>query len=196
MQAADEHEEAAGISAVLVANEDLDRAILDLAAVLDGLAHDHFEIILVGDAEQTDGVLADMRARVPRLPLVSATGRIAPRYELIFAAARDGQFDVRELNHLLEAVEGGADVAAGYRPRRTDGIVRQLQRWGWHVDVDCAFALFRRAVWQRLQSNARANLCAEMSSGARRLGFRVTDVPVSPARPRIDVQVSAETRAA
>src|SRR6266487_2919480 len=170
-----------GISALLVANDDMDRAVLDLAAVLDGLTPGRFEIILVGAAV---GSLSDLRARAPGLPIRCVQDDADPRYELVFVAARDGQFDIRELNHLLEAIEGGAEVAAGYRPRRTDAIVRCLQRWGCNVGVDCAFALLRRGVWQRLVTPARqGDLCAELSNRARRLGYGVAEVAVSQRRP-------------
>jgi hypothetical protein len=97
----------------------------------------------------------------------------------------------------MDAIEHGAEVAAGYRPRRTDAIVRRLQRWGWHVDVDCAFALLRRAVWQRLRDAASTGVpCAELSGKARRLGFRVAEVAVSQRRPSIGLAASAGGRAA
>jgi hypothetical protein len=183
-----------GISALLVANDDMDRAVLDLAAVLDGLTPKRFEIIVVGEAAAS---LSDLRARSPGLPIRCADADADPRYELIFVAARDGQFDIRELNHLLEAIERGAEVAAGYRPRRTDAIVRCLQRWGCNVDVDCAFALLRRAVWQRLMRPAhQGDLCVELSNRARRLGYGVAEVAVSQRRPSIGVAVTAGTRAA
>jgi hypothetical protein len=122
----------AGISAVLLPGADLESAVLDLVAVLEGLVGDRFEILLVS-GEQTPDV-ASLRARGRGLPLRLVQGATvgdgcdAARYELIFVAAQDGQFDVRELNHLLDAMEKGADVAAGYRPRRTDMLVRRLQR--------------------------------------------------------------------
>jgi hypothetical protein len=184
----------AGISALLVGKQDIDRAVLDLAAVLDGLTPERFEIIVLGEAA---GSLSELRARAPGLPIRCGSDGADPRYDLIFVAARDGQFDVRELNHLMDAIEGGAEVAAGYRPRRTDAIVRRLQRWGCNVDVDCAFALVRRAVWQTLTAQVRYSYpCAELSTTARRLGFRVAEVAVSQRRPTIGVAVSAGTRAA
>jgi hypothetical protein len=183
-----------GISALLVGKQDIDRAVLDLAAVLDGLTPERFEIIVLGEAA---GSLSELRARAPGLPIRCGSDGADPRYDLIFVAARDGQFDVRELNHLMDAIEGGAEVAAGYRPRRTDAIVRRLQRWGCNVDVDCAFALVRRAVWQTLTAQVRYSYpCAELSTTARRLGFRVAEVAVSQRRPTIGVAVSAGTRAA
>jgi hypothetical protein len=179
-----------GISAVFASSDGLDRAVLDLAAVLDGLVPQSFEIIVIGDSAST----SELRARAPRLPVrtIGSGESVAPAYDLVFVAARDGQFDVRELNRLLDAVEGGADVAAGYRPRRTDAIVRRLQRWGWNVDVDCAFALLRRGVFSETNSYA----CAEMCRRARRMGFRVVEIPVSEHRPTLGVAASPEIRAA
>jgi hypothetical protein len=63
--------------------------------------------------------------------------------------------------------------------------------WGWKQivnglfgytarDVDCAFKLFRRDVWQSLTVRARgATFSAEFLIKARRLGFRVKELPVS-----------------
>src|ERR1051326_8473304 len=110
-----------GISAVLLPCHDLDGAVLDLAAVLGGLVGERFEIILVCDDTPTE--VASLRARAPHLPLrivggtTSAAGCEAASYDTLFVAAGDGQFDVRELNHLFDAVELGVEVAIGYRPR-------------------------------------------------------------------------------
>jgi hypothetical protein len=141
--------------------------------------------------------LADLQARAPGLPLRLVDGAAigdgcdAAAYDLIFVAAHDGQFDVRELNHLLEAIESGADVAAGYRPRRMDALVRPFQRLGWKVDVDCAFELLRSRVWRELARTQRKTVCcAELLSRVRGLGYRVAEVPVSHRRPSIGAPVS------
>lgn len=175
---------------MIVVNDDIERAVLDLAAVLDGLAPAQFEIIVVGP---TPGGLRELLGRAPGLPVRSVSSTADPRYDVVFVAARDGRFDVRELNHLMEAIDDGADVAAGYRPRRMDPIVRQLHRWGWHLPVDCAFALLRRQAWQQLTPAAA---CTELVGKARRLGFRVAEVAVSQRRPTIGITVSASTRVA
>ena len=194
-----------GISAVMQPGERLDCAVLDLAAVLEGLVGDSFEIVVVSGACETKGVVDELRARAPGLPLrlvkaqTIAAGCDSARYDLILVSAADGQFDVRQLNRLMDAIEQGADVAAGYRPRLTDGIFRQLQRWGWKVDVDCAFKLFRQAVWQHVARSVAASdtrSCATLLRSVRRLGYRVTEVPVTHRRPTIDAQASAGFRAA
>src|SRR4051812_43172186 len=125
----EERDKVPGISAVLLPVDDLDSAVLDLAAVLEGLVADRFEIIVVGSA--ATHTVEDLRARAHALPVrvvkgeTLSDGCAAACYDLLFVGARDGQFDVRELNHLMDAIEQGADVAAGYRPRRRDPLVRQ-----------------------------------------------------------------------
>lgn len=173
-----------GISAVLVPGADLETAALDLSAVLEGLVGDRFELLLVNhDTSAT----ADLQHRRVPLRLIEGTsiadGASAAAYELVLIVAADGQFDIRELNHLLDAIEDGADMAVGFRPRVTDGLVRAMQRCGWNVDVDCAFTLMRRSVWERLH--------AVSTTEARRMGFRVSEVPVSHRRPTIGAPVAA-----
>ena len=204
-----------GISAVLAANTtqtELEGAVLDLAAVLDGLVYGNFEIIVVevASAPHVADVLAELRIRFPALPLrllerkhvgleaALAAGFDAATYDLILVSGTHDEFDVRETNHLLEAIEQGADLAIGYRPRRADGIVRRLYGWGWNAlvsllfgkigrDVDCPFKLFRKVVWQRVDIHpreARPTFNAELLVRARRLGFRIEEVPVTHRRPR------------
>ena len=175
---------------MLVPCADLDSAVLDLAAVLEGLVADQFEIILVTNGEAV--AVAELQARAPSLPLrVVESDRLSDgcdgaRFDLLFVAATDGQFDVRELNHVLDGVESGADVAVGYRPRRSDAIVRRFQRWGWKVDVDCAFGLIRREVWQALRAaDLVTSCCGEILANVRRLGYRIAEVPVSHRRPTL-----------
>jgi hypothetical protein len=198
----DDREQRHGISAVLMTAEHLDATVLDLAAVLEGLVSSAFEIIVVtAQPRRIHAVTEELRARAPALPLrvvegdTVAAGCEAAVYDLVLLSARDGRFDVRELNHLLDAIERGADVAAGYRPRRTDGIFRQLQRLGWNVHVDCAFSLFRRRIWARLDRRGRGS-CADLVLNVRRLGYHVTEVPVRHRRPTMGTAVSAISRAA
>jgi hypothetical protein len=203
-----------GISAVLATNGEatgLEGAILDLAAVLDGLVSGNFEIIVVEAtaAPEVDDLLSELRVRHPTLQrrlhgrhpvgqeAALRAGFDAAVYDLILMSAANGEIDVRETNHLLEAIEHGADLALGYRPRRADGVVRRLYGWGWNMlvgllfgrtarDVDCPFKLFRTAVWQRVDMHPREaspTFNAELLVSARQLGFQVAEVPVSHRRP-------------
>ncbi len=207
-----------GISAVVFApagHTELDAAVLDLAAVLDGLVFDNFEIVVVEVAptRRVSDLLAELSARFPQLPLRFVGGQYKDEasalsaafgtaaYDLIFVTSADGQYDMRELNHLLDAIEQGADLAIGYRPKRADSFARRLDGWGWNLlvnlvfgptahDVDCAFKLFRQGVWRRIgmRSRGSATFNTELLVRARRLGFRMTEVPVKHHRSAADKQ--------
>src|SRR6266851_6890177 len=145
-----------GISAVLMARDARESSVLDLAAVLEGLVSANFEIIVVTPTAARVEPLADLRAHSPRVPLrmirgdTESAGGAAAVFDLILVSAPDGRFDIRELNHLFEAIEGGADIAAGYRPRRTDRLFRKLERIGWKIRLDWAYYLVPRRLWQQL----------------------------------------------
>jgi hypothetical protein len=208
----DELDTQPGISAVVFGppgQADLNAAILDLAAVLDGLVFDNFEIVVVeaSPSQRVSDVLAELGVRFPQLPLRLLEGDYADQaaalsaafgsaaFDLIFVTSADAQYDVRELNHLLEAIEQGADLVIGYRPKRADSFAARLDGWGWNLlinlvfgptarDVDCAFKLFRQNVWQRvgMRSRGTATFYTELLVRARRLGFRVSELPVSHHR--------------
>jgi hypothetical protein len=211
-----------GISAVLAAlfePFDVEGDILDLAAVLDGLVYDSFEIILVGAVSERRlaETVAAVHGRHPELPLrlvhgehagqaaAAAAGFDAAAYDLILVTTADGQVEVRESNHLLEAIERGADLAVGYRAQRADGLVRRMQGWGWNAlvrmlfgetgrDVDCPVRLFRKSVWQRLDMHPRSPtpiFAAEFLVRARRFGFQVAEVPLSHRPPRANARCRA-----
>jgi hypothetical protein len=151
-----------------------------------------------------------MAVRAPKMPLrvlpdgspdrasALAAAFDASSFDLLFVTTADGQFNVCELNHLLEAIECGADLALGYRPARADGLLHRLDGWLRNIavnvaygqttrDLDCDFKLFRRVVWERLHPKLRpprGRFNAELVVGARRLGFTAQEVPVSHRRPR------------
>jgi glycosyltransferase involved in cell wall biosynthesis len=195
------------VSAVLPAyNEEaiIERSVRQLAAVLSGLTPE-FEIIVVNDGsrDRTAEVLSAACAD-PQLNLrvvthernrgygaALASGFDAALKDLIFFTDGDKQFDVAELGGFVEAVHPGVDMAIGWRRHRADPPMRLLNAWGWKQlvnglfgytarDVDCAFKLFRRQVWESLTVHARgATFSAEFLIKARRLGFAIIERPVS-----------------
>jgi len=143
-----------------------------------------------------------------------ATGFDAATKELIFLTDGDKQFDVAELQEFLPAMDAQTDLVIGWRRNRADPLMRKLNALGWKTlvnalfgytarDVDCAFKLFRRRVWQSMTVHARgATFSAEFMIKARRLGYHVKELPVghfprtagSPtgARPEVIVRAFAE----
>jgi glycosyltransferase involved in cell wall biosynthesis len=192
------------ISAVLPAyneQEVIGRTVEAVDVVLSSLADD-YEIIVVDDGSRdaTAQRLAELQTRFPRLRVEThernrgygaalASGFSAASKELIFLTDGDKQFDVGQLYEFLP-LPSDVDLYIGYRKPRADPWIRRLYGWGWNElvrllfgptahDVDCAFKVFRREVWERTKVQASgATFSAEFLVKARRHGFRVRERPV------------------
>jgi glycosyltransferase involved in cell wall biosynthesis len=172
-----------------------------LRAVLPRIADD-WEIIVVNDgsADHTGAVAdalaaEDARVRVVHHPTnrgyggALKSGFAASRKEYVFFTDGDGQFDVAELDRLLPFVPE-YDVVVGYRLERAEGGVRQLNAALWNAlvkrsfgipvrDVDCAFKLFKREVFDTVRVQAEgAMISTEVLARAVRAGFRVQEIGV------------------
>jgi glycosyltransferase involved in cell wall biosynthesis len=109
--------------------------------------------------------------------------------ELVFFTDGDGQFDIGEIQLLLPFIEQN-DVVCGYRLDRKDPFMRKLNGWLWTKlvcmlfgmrirDIDCAFKLFRREVFDGMKlSSAGALISAEILARATRRGLRIAEVGV------------------
>ncbi len=198
------------VSAVLPAyNEEviIEKTVRHVAAVLGRLVDD-FEVIVTddGSTDRTGEVLQNLQED-PSVRLRAVTHRQNQGYgaalasgfdaatgHLIFMTDGDKQFDVAEIQGFLAAMEPDVDLVIGWRRHRADPPIRLLNAWGWKLlinalfgyaarDVDCAFKLFRREVWHRTVVHARgATFSAEFLIKARRLGYRVKELPVSHFR--------------
>jgi glycosyltransferase involved in cell wall biosynthesis len=196
-----------GVSAVLpVYNEEavIENTLREVAGAL--AQHADFEIIAVDDGsrDSSRSILIELQRVAPELNLrvvahevnqgygaALATGFSAARHELVFMMDSDGQFDARDVKHLLGAMDAeNADLVIGWRYARADPPMRLLNAWGWKLlvnrlfgytgrDIDCAFKLFRRQVWNSTTVESRgATFSAELLIKARRAGFSVKEVPV------------------
>jgi glycosyltransferase involved in cell wall biosynthesis len=196
------------ISAILPAyNEEavIERSVRHVAEVLRTLTDD-FEIVVTNDGskDRTGDILRRLAAFDKRLNLkvvthernkgygaALASGFDAASKDLIFFTDGDKQFDVAELADFLPAMDGQTDMVIGWRKHRADRPMRLLNAWGWKQlvnalfgytakDIDCAFKLFRRQVWESLTVNARgATFSAEFLIKARALNFAILELPVT-----------------
>jgi glycosyltransferase involved in cell wall biosynthesis len=194
------------ISAVLPAfneEENIETSARRMADALKSLSLEDWEVIIVNDgsADRT-GEIADRlssedpdRIRVfhhsPNRGYAEAlkTGFTGARHELIFYTDSDNQFDVREINHLLPLIED-ADIVCGFRIYRFDPLTRLVLSWGFNLlvrimfrinvrDIDCAFKLFRREVFDRVKIESKKFFVdAEILAKARFYGFRLVEVGV------------------
>ena len=172
-----------------------------MTAVLPRVADD-YEIIVVddGSADRTGAVADELAAHDPHVRAVHhpvnrgyggalKSGFAASRKAYVFFTDGDGQFDVAEIECLLPFVPE-YDVVVGYRLDRVEGGLRKLNAALWNAlvrglfripvrDVDCAFKLFKREVFDVIRIEAEgAMISTEMLARAVRAGFRVHEVGV------------------
>jgi glycosyltransferase involved in cell wall biosynthesis len=166
--------------------------------VLEGL-HADYEVIIVNDgsADDTGTVAERIAARHPRVRVVHhprnlgygaalQSGVRAATKDLVFHTDGDGQFDLAELPPWLPLMEE-YDIVCGYRMNRQDNLVRRLNGWLWTKltcllfslrlrDIDCAFKLYRRAIFDDLKMESTGALIStEILARAARKGCRITE---------------------
>ncbi len=197
--------------------ENVERVVCRAIEVLPTLVSD-WEIIIVNDgsADATGEIADRLASENERIRAVHhdansgygaalQTGFAAARKEYVFYTDGDGQFDIAELDKLLDLI-GAADIISGYRRNRQEGVIRRINAkcWGWLVqrmlkfrcrDVDSAFKLYRREIFDRIALKSTGALIdAEVLARAARLGYTVRTTPVTHL-PRIaGTQTGAKLR--
>lgn len=118
------------------------------------------------------------------------TGLYAAQNDLVFFSDSDLQFDLAEIKHLLKWIDQ-YEIVAGYREHRADPFMRRFNAWGWRSlvrltlglyvrDIDCAFKLFRREVFEKVKlASVGAMINTELLTRAQQEGMRIKEVPVS-----------------
>ncbi|MFT5440966.1 MAG: glycosyltransferase involved in cell wall biosynthesis [Myxococcota bacterium] len=185
-----------------------------------------FEIILVDDGSRDRSAemasrFCEQDARVRLLQHARNTGYGAALHsglreakgELIFFSDADLQFDLSELEGLVEHADE-YDIVAGYRAQRSDPWHRRLLAGTWGAivrsvfslevrDIDCAFKLFRRQVIDTIEiESIGAFVNTEILVRASAAGYRIHQVPVthharqhgdqSGAKPRVILRALIE----
>ena len=180
----------------------VERVVRRAAEVLPALVRE-WEIIAVNDgSKDRTGAIADrLAAEIPGVRAVHheknsgygaalRTGLGNATKEYVFFTDGDGQFDIAEIERLLE-IRDQAGIISGYRAHRQDNFMRRLNAacWGMLVrrmlsfrcrDVDCAFKLFRREMFDRMElKSTGAMINAEILARAARMGYRLVSIPVT-----------------
>jgi Glycosyl transferase family 2 len=162
-----------------------------------------WEVIVVddGSSDATALICDDLKARYSQVEVIYhgrnrgygaalKSGILSAKYDLIFFSDSDGQFDLSDLQQLISWSED-YDIVAGYRAKRHDPLHRRINALGWNAlvrlvlgikirDIDCAFKLFRRSVFDQVQIRCvGAMVNTEILAQATRLGMRIHQVKVN-----------------
>jgi glycosyltransferase involved in cell wall biosynthesis len=173
-------------------------------AVLPRFADD-LEVTIVddGSSDRTGAIADELARKDPRVRVIHhgtrrgyggavRSGLSSATKPWIFFTDGDRQFALDDLDRLIAASDG-ADAVVGFRLKRADPTRRLVVAWvynhlirllfggGWR-DVDCAFKLFRREVFERVPlERVRSNgafFSPEMLIGLGRAGIRINQVGV------------------
>lgn len=118
------------------------------------------------------------------------SGIIRAKKDLIFFCDSDLQFDISEIDKLLQWIDK-YDVVIGYRVKRQDSLQRKLNALGWNIlvrlilgvkvrDIDCAFKMFKRHVFDKIKIDAvGAMVNTDILAQCVKFGFAIKEVPVT-----------------
>lgn len=160
------------------------------------------ELILVDDGS-TDGTgdLADrLASEYPGVRAVHhrhnlgygaalQSGFRAATKEYVFYTDGDSQFDIGEILILFPLIEE-YDIVSAYRINRQEGLLRRFNAFCWTKlvgflfdlklkDIDCAFKLFKRELFDRIEMHSTGALIdTEILARARRKGYTITQIGV------------------
>lgn len=125
--------------------------------------------------------------------------------DLIFYTDGDGQFDIAEMPPLLDLIQD-CDIVSCYRLNRQDPLNRKINGWCWtrlvclvfglHMrDVDCAFKLYRREVFDNMPlCSTGALIDTEVMARATRKGCRIRQTGVHHYARTAGMQTGANLR--
>ena len=164
---------------------------------------DNWEVVVVVYEGSSDGTIdlvkelekKDSRVRLVVQPLsrkgvgyAIKMGFDSAKYEYVFYADSDNQFDLSEFKKFLPFLS--YDVIAGYRIGRKDPFLRIFTSKVYNLiirlvfgarerDVDCAFRLVNKKVFSKVELNCRLGLgTTELLVKARSKGFKIKEVGV------------------
>ncbi len=139
-----------------------------------------YEIIVVNDGstDATKVIVADLVTKNNHIRLINhprnlgygsalRSGFDQAVHEYIFLTDGDGQFEISDLDQFLPYIHNSqgqilSKIVIGYRAKRADVFMRSLNAWLYNIfiqwvlgikvkDIDCAFKLFPRSVYQSIK---------------------------------------------
>lgn len=183
-------------------NEDdiAEEVVSEVMNYVDNLNRD-YELVLVDDGSEdsTVDILRDFSNREEVSVVIHEenrgygnalkTGFEVSSNPLVAYMDGDGQFDINELDKLLEEVEEN-DIIAGIRRERADSFSRKIIGSGFNSivrtvfnieyrDIDCGLKIVRQEVLQDIDLKTDRTVDAELLVKADKKGFEIKQVEVS-----------------
>ncbi len=193
-----------GISCVFPAyneEENIEKAIREAIKVFVDVDLD-YEIIVVDDGSEdgTSKVTLDMARKNKNIRLFKhsinlgyadalKTGFKSASKNYIFYTDADNQFDLKDIKKALPLIKE-ADIVIGYRLKRANNIIRKVGSFGYNLlarkllkldvkDIDCAFKLFRREVFDKIEIETKAWLAdTEVLAKAKKNNMIIKEIGV------------------
>jgi len=195
--------------------DNVERVIKSAVDVLSPLKID-FEIIIVNDgSKDKTGEIADgIAAENKNIKVVHhninrgygaalQSGFKAATKEYVFYTDGDGQFDIKELPLLFKYMDD-YDIVTGYRIERQDNLIRKINAFCWTTmvnllfgmkikDMDCAFKLYRRSVFDNIKLESTGALInTEIFARAKNKGYKIFQIGVHHYPRTAGVQTGAK----
>ena len=193
----------------------IDRVVRQVMAYLEPTGID-YEVLPVNDGsrDRTAEILDALQQELPRVRpqhhpqnrgygAALRSGFDAARKRYVFYMDGDGQFDIKDLDHLLPLASEDV-IVTGFRIERRDPLVRRLNAklfGGWLVrimlgvyvkDLNCAFKLIPKRVFETVKLESTGALInAELYGRAIRAGFGIREVGVHHYAREAGVQTGA-----
>ncbi len=134
------------------------------------------------------------------------TGFHSCRYGLIFFSDCDLQFDLAELTSFIHYLNENPefDAVIGYRIKRADPFIRKFNAFGWKLwarllfglkvrDIDCAFKLFKKEIFDRITIESRGALISvELLTKIKNMGYKLAELGVHHYPRKAGVQTGAK----
>ena len=197
--------------------DNIERVIKAAVDVLSPLKID-FEIIIVNDgSKDKTGEIADkLAAENKNIKAIHhsvnrgygaalQSGFKAATKEYVFYTDGDGQFDIKELPPLFKYA-ADCDIVTGYRTKRQDNLIRKINAFCWTTlvnllfgmkikDMDCAFKLYRRSVFDNIKLESTGALInTEIFARAKNKGYKIFQIGVHHYPRTAGVQTGAKLR--
>jgi len=165
----------------------------------------NWEILIIvyeGTIDRTKEIVKEYEKRDKRVKLIIQPkqrkgvgsayliGFEAAKYNMVFYADSDNQFDIDEIKRFLPYIDE-YDIITGYRIDRQDakgriwasGIYNILMRLLFPIkekDIDCAFRLVKKKIFDKIKITATTGvMTGEMLGRARIAGYKITQVGVT-----------------